>query len=358
MQIGVIQTIPCDPDAFEPDTFEPDTFEPGTFGPDRYGAGSSEPSNSEPRSFPPFGALARLTAGLGRVPPSLLVLLSIVSVQLGSALATVLFSNLGPAGTALLSAGFSALLLTAASRAARSGTARDRTAATAPHLDRRMLDHAGLLLLFGVIIAGMLWPFFVALQYIPLGLASTIAFLGPLGLAVATSRRLIHFLLIGIALFGIVLLMPDIGTDLDPRGIGLAVLSAIAWAGFVPVSKQAGEIFHGVRGLTLGMWAATLLMLPVALAEGSLLQAGPLDLFGALAVALMTTVLPLAMEFQALRHLSARRYGILVTLEPAISAIIGGIFLSQAIGPRMMIAIACVTVAAMGITLADRQEEP
>lgn len=357
MQIGVIQTIPCDPDAFEP----------GTFGPDRYGSGSSEPSNSEPGSFPRFGAqprLARLAAGLGRVPPSLLILLSIVSVQLGSALATVLFSNLGPAGTALLSTGFSALLLTAASRAARGGTVQDRTvqdraAMAAPHLvDRRVRDHAGLLLLFGVIIAGMLWPFFVALQYIPLGLASTIAFLGPLGLAVATSRRLIHFLLIGIALFGIVLLMPDIGTDLDPRGIGLAVLSAIAWAGFVPVSKRAGEIFHGVRGLTLGLWAATLLMLPIALAEGSLVQARPLDLLGALAVALMTTVLPLAMEFQALRHLSARRYGILVTLEPAISAIIGGIFLSQAIGPRMMIAIACVTVAAMGITLADRREKP
>jgi inner membrane transporter RhtA len=299
---------------------------------------------SEPSGLPgPLPRGTQVAAAFGRVPPSLLMLLSILSAQLGTALATVLFSNLGPAGTALLSAGFSAAIL---------------SALPGSLFDRRLFDHAALLLLFGVIIAAMLWPFFVALQYVPLGIASTIAFLGPLGLAVVTSRRLIHFLLIGIALIGIGLLTPELGTQLDLRGIGLAAISAVAWAGFVPVSKRAGQIFHGVRGLTMGLWAATVLLLPVALFEGSLQHGRLIDLAGALAVALMSTVLPMAMEFQALRQLSARRYGILLTLEPALSAIVGGIFLGQAIGPRMMLAIACVTIAAMGITLADRQEEP
>ncbi|TXH39113.1 MAG: hypothetical protein E6Q98_00135 [Rhodospirillaceae bacterium] len=155
----------------------------------------------------------------------------------------------------------------------------------------------------------------------------------------------------------LVLLTPDIGTDLDPRGLGFAALTGLAWACFVPVSKQAGRLFPGIRSLALGMWTATVLLLPFALAEGSLLQAGLPDLGGAFAVALLSTVLPCVMEFQALQRLSARSYGILMTLEPALGALVGAIFLSQDLGMRMLIAIICVTVAAMGMTLSERQDD-
>ncbi|MET1028920.1 MAG: EamA family transporter [Dongiaceae bacterium] len=290
------------------------------------------------------GALAqtRLAAGLGRMPPTALLLLSILAVQLGSALATILFANLGPAGTTLLSTGFSAAVLTAASP---------------PRLDSRLRQYAWLILLFGFVDTCMALPFFLALQYIPLGIASTIAFLGPLLLAVVMTRRPVHFLCIGVALLGIGLLTPEIGSHLDALGLGLAGLSALAWAAFVPLAKQVGRRFQGIDGLTFAMWAASAMLLPVALAEGTMLGAHLLDLTGVFAVALLTVVLPMAMEFQALRRMSARSYGILLTLEPACGALVGGIFLGQGLGPRMMIAIAFVTLAALGITLTDRQDE-
>jgi inner membrane transporter RhtA len=291
-----------------------------------------------------------VASAFGRVPPTLLILLSILSVQLGSALATVLFSSLGPAGTALLSAGFSATMLSLA-----IWLQPGRHVAMPCH--GRIWQQGLLILFFGAVLACMLLPFFLALQYIPLGIASTIAFLGPLVLAVLTSRRLLHFLWIGVAVTGLVLLTPDIGTDLDPRGLGLAALTGLAWACFVPVSKQAGQLFPGIRSLALGMWTATVLLLPFALTEGSLLQAGLSDLGGAFAVALLSTVLPCVMEFQALQRLSARSYGILMTLEPALGALVGAIFLSQDLGMRMLIAIVCVTVAAMGMTLSERQDD-
>ena len=283
---------------------------------------------------------ARIGAVLGRVPPTLLMLLSIVSVQLGSALATVLFTDLGPGGTALAEVGFSALVLSLMSR---------------PRLDRRLVQHAGLILLFGLSLVAMLLPFFVALQYIPLGIASMIAFLGPLTLAVVTSRRLMHFMWIGLAIAGLALLTPEIGADLDPFGLFVAAISAVGWAAFVPISKRAGRVFDSVSGLTLGMYVATVMMIPYALFEGTILGAGLLPLGGAFVVAMLATVLPMAMEFQALQHMSARTYGILLTLEPAAGSLVGAIFLGQVMGGRMLLAITCVTIAALGVTMFEKQ---
>lgn len=275
----------------------------------------------------------------GRIPPTALMLLSILSVQLGSALATLLFSSLGPAGTAFASAGFATILL---------------GIVAPPKLDRKLVDRAPLILLFGLTLAGMELSFFLALQYIPLGIAATITFLGPLCLALALSRRLLHFLCVGLAAFGIALIAPDIGRDLDPVGVGLAVLSAFAWAAFAPVSKRAGLAFEGSTGLTLGMAASSLMILPIALAEGTLLGARLVDLGGAMAVALLTSVLPMAMEFKALQRISSRAYGILMTLEPAMAGLVGLVLLGQLIGLRLLVAMLCVMVAAIGVTLSER----
>lgn len=294
------------------------------------------------RQAPSVIGQARVAGALGRLPPTPLLLLSILSVQLGSALATALFSSLGPAGTTFASTGFSALVLSLIWR---------------PTIDRRLLSHGGLILLFGLVDSCMALPFFFALQRIPLGIVSTIAFLGPLGLTVALSRRLNHFLWIGFAALGIGLLTPEIGRNLDPVGLGLAGLSAIAWAGFVSMSKWAGRAFDGNDGLTLGLWAASLMQLPFALGEGTVVHAGALELAGALAVALLGAVLPYTLEFQALQRMSARTYGILVTLEPAVGALVGFVFLGQAIGLRMASAIACVTVAAIGVTLFEKGDK-
>ncbi|MBL8906863.1 MAG: EamA family transporter [Rhizobiales bacterium] len=291
---------------------------------------------------PEASGLSRLGAALGRTPPTVLMLLSILSIQLGSALATVFFSSLGPAGTAFVSTAFSAAVLT---------LMRPR-----PPLDRRIIEYSRFLLLFGITVAALILCYFVALQYIPLGIASTVAFLGPLILAIATSRKLMDFLWIGLALLGLLLLTPEIGTSLDALGLFYAVLAAIAWAAFVPLSKRGQIIFEGVGGLTLGMWVATVLIAPFAIVEGGVFTASGFDYLGACAVALLATILPFAMEYRALRRMSARTYGILLTLEPALGAIVGAMFLAQGLGWLAVIAIFCVTLAAMGVTVVQGDE--
>jgi inner membrane transporter RhtA len=306
------------------------------------------PQSGSPRIADPISVAA---TGFAKLPPTALLLLAIVAVQLSGALASFVFSSLRPIGVTFASVLFSAVLLTLFGRP--QSLLRGSRA-----LIRR---HAGLILAYGAVNIALALPYYLALERIPLGILATITFLGPLGLAVVTSRRLVHFLWIGIAAIGVALLTPDIGTTLDasgldPLGLFYAAIAGIAWAAFVLLSKRTGAIFPGTDGLALALWVAGLALLPAALLEGSIQQTGFAGLAGALGVALLGTILPLVLEFQALRHMSARTYGILVTLEPAVGALVGVILLSQPAGPRMLVAVACVTLAALGVTLSDRRD--
>jgi inner membrane transporter RhtA len=306
------------------------------------------PRSRSPRIADPISIAA---TGFAKLPPTVLLLLAIVAVQLGGALASFVFSTLRPIGVTFASVLFSAVLLTLFGRP--QSLLRGSLS-----LIRR---HWGLILAYGAVNIALALPYYLALERIPLGILATITFLGPLGLAVVTSRRLVHFLWIGIAAIGVALLTPDIGLSLgagglDPLGLFYAAIAGIGWAGFVILSKRTGAVFPGTDGLALAFWVAGLALLPAALLEGSIQQAGFAGIAGALGVALLGTVLPLALEFQALRQMSARTYGILVTLEPAVGALVGVICLSQPAGPRMLVAVACVTLAALGVTLSDRRD--
>ena len=284
----------------------------------------------------------RVAQAYGRLPPAALMLLAVIAVELSWAVATFVLADVGESGTAWLSTMFAAIVFTLISP---------------PKIDDRLRRYWLLVLLFGLTDAAMTLPFLLSLQHgIPLGIASAIAFLGPLGLAVATSRRLIHFLWVGIATLGVALLTPAIGDDLSMVGLGFAAVSAIAWAAFVPATKLAGRAFGGRDGLTFGLWASSLMLLPFAVAEGTVLHADVLSIGGVLLVALLGAVLPWAIEFNVIQRISARTYGILVTLEPAVGALAGAAFLSQAIGLSMWIAVACVTIAAMGVRLSDKSD--
>jgi inner membrane transporter RhtA len=286
---------------------------------------------------------AHLAQAYGKLPPAALMLLAVIAVELSWALATLVLADVGECGTAWLSTAFAAIVFTALSP---------------PKIDGRLRKHWYLIVLFGLTDAAMTLPFLLALRYeIPLGIASAIAFLGPLGLAIATSRRLLHFLWVGIATLGVALLTPAIGDGLSLVGLGFAAVSALAWAAFVPATKLAGRAFGGRDGLTFGLWMSSFLLLPFALAEATVLQADVLNVVGVLAIALLGAVVPWAIEFSVIQRISARTYGILVTLEPAVGALVGAVLLSQAIGLSMWIAVACVTVAAMGVTLSDKSEE-
>ena len=295
-------------------------------------------SPAAPGPNPATGAVAR---AIGAVPPPGLLIISIVSIQLGAAVAIELFPVLGPVGVASLRLAFSAVLLAAVTRRTIGRSAR---------------RHLPSLLLYGAILGTMNLCFYGAIARIPLGIAVAIEFVGPLGLAAIMSRRPRDFAWIALAVFGIVLLTPQIGTELDPLGVALAGAAGLCWAGFAVMSQRVGRAVPGNAGLAMAMVVAALIVLPVELAVGSF---GRLDfglLVAALAVAILSTALPLSLEFEALRRMSARSYGILVTMEPAVAATVGAILLGQAMGPQGVLAVACVTTAALGVTVSDRGE--
>jgi len=314
--------------------------EPGTFGPHDVGM-----------TAPPLGlATAPETPGTGRgagpfarvvaaVPPPGLLVVSIVSIQLGAAVAVHLFESLGPIGTVFLRIAFSAVLLLVAARRQIGASAR---------------RHAGLLVLFGCAIGATNICFYGAIARIPLGIAVAIEFIGPLGVAALTSRQLREFAWIGLAVVGLVLLTPSIGTDLDPVGVGLALAAGVGWASFVLISPRAA---HAVGGgaLALAMLVASGFTLPFLLAAGGLPRLDLGLVAGGLGVAILSTALPMSLEFEALRRMTARAYGVTVTLEPVVAALVGAAVLGQTLPPRALLAIACVTGAAIGVTLNDRR---
>ncbi|MEW5989836.1 MAG: EamA family transporter [Chloroflexota bacterium] len=289
-------------------------------------------------SSPAQGALARAAAA---VPPPGLLLISIVSIQLGAAVAVDLFPVLGPVATAFLRLAFSAALLLAATR---------------PTIGPGVRRHVGALLLYGAILGVMNLSFYGSISRIPLGIAVAIEFVGPLGLAVVTSRRPRDFAWIALAVLGIVLLTPQIGSELDPLGVVLAGAAGLCWAGFAVMSQRIGKAMPGNSGLAIAMLVAAVVVLPVELAVGGLAGLTPGLLAAAIAVAVLSTALPWSLEFEALKRMTARSYGILVTLEPAVAAAVGAILLGQAVGVQGLLAIVCVTAAALGVTVSDRRD--
>jgi len=297
---------------------------------------STEGPGATPAPGTSSSAIARAAAA---VPPPGLLLVSIVSIQLGAAVAVNLFDALGPIGTTFLRITFSAVLLLAAAHRQIGPSAR---------------RNVGLLLLFGCVIGATNICFYGAIARIPLGVAVAIEFIGPLGVAALTSRRLRDFVWIGLAVAGLVLLTPDIGNGLDPLGVGLALAAGAGWAGFVLISPPVARRVGGA-GLALAMAVGSLFTLPFMLVFGGVERLDLGLLAGALAVAILSTALPLSLEFEALKRMTARAYGVTVTLEPVAAAVVGAFVLGQALLPSAFVAIACVTVAAIGVTLSDRR---
>ena len=278
---------------------------------------------------------------LGAFPPTALLLLAIVSIQLGAGLATHLFPILGAEGTVAVRIMISALLLGLAARA------RIRT------FGRTFVSNWGLLVVYGLCVATMNLFFYQAIARIPLGAAVAFEFLGPLGVAVLASRRVSHFAWVALAALGIVLLSPLTGANLDTSGILFALLAGLSWAFFIILTRRVGRRVPGNDGLAIGMIIAAISMIPFAVPIVTDLVSAPLILLTALAVALLSTTVPFTLEFEALKRMPARTYGVLVSVEPAVAAIVGALLLGERIGLQGMIAVACVVIAAVGITVSD-----
>ena len=294
-------------------------------------ANSIVPAATLPR---PRGS-ARLRLAAGSMPPITLIILAMLSVQVGAAMAKGLFHSIGPAGTVSLRVVFAAVVLLAIGRPGLRGHSRSAYL---------------IALLFGLTIAAMNFCFYAALARIPLGIAVTLEFLGPLGLAVAGSRRALDLLWAGCAAAGVVLLSPFAGASLDPLGIALALCAAAGWAAYILLAGRAGRDFPGAEGLALGMGVAAVALLPVGLIAGGSALLSPSLLLQGLGVALLASVLPFSLEFKALKRIPPAVFGVLMSMEPAIASLVGLLLLGEALGPRTLAALALVSAATIGAT--------
>ena len=268
-----------------------------------------------------------------RVPPAALVLGAVGSVQFGAALAKTLFDHIGAGGAVFLRMLVAAVVLAVIWRPRASGRAR---------------REVGLALAFGLVLAGMNLAFYSALDRIPLGIAVTFEFVGPLGVAVFASRRPLDLLWVALAAAGI-LLLSDFGSgDLDGLGVALALLAGTLWAAYILLGARVGHAFPGGSGLALAMLLATVPLAPVGIAAaGSELLVPSILLVGA-AVGILSSAIPYTLEIEALRRMPAGVFGVLMSLEPAVAALAGYVVLDEGLSWREIAAIALVVTASAG----------
>jgi inner membrane transporter RhtA len=279
------------------------------------------------------------------LPAPVLVLMSIASVQVGSAIARNLFDDLSAAGVTLLRLAVGALVLLVATRPRlRSWSGAAWRAA----------------ILMGIVMAAMNLIFYQALRTVPLGIAVTVEFLGPLLLALVQTRRLVDVLWAALAASGVVLLGLHSGGSAPLAGLTLAFVAGLCWAGYIVLSARLGAVVPGTSGLAVALSVGALLALPFGASGASAVFDHPALLIGAAGVALLSSVIPYGLEINALRRMPTRVFGILMSLEPAAAAIAGLLVLHQRLGPVELVALVRVTLASAGVTLArrDRRLEP
>jgi inner membrane transporter RhtA len=266
--------------------------------------------------------------------PIALLVVAMTSIQSGASLAKSLFPLIGPEGTTALRLSLAALILCIVMRPWRT---RPNFAAW-----RSLLG-------YGLSLGAMNLLFYMSLKTIPLGIAVALEFTGPLALALFSSRRLLDFVWVGLAVLGLWLLLPNTASNdhLDPLGMALALAAGVCWALYILFGQKAGAA-HGAQTVAFGTLVAALLVFPVGLWQvgGSLFS---LDLLPvALTVAVMSSALPYSLEMFALTRMPARTFSVFMSLEPAIAALSGLIFLSENLSPVQWLAIGAIILASTG----------
>lgn len=294
--------------------------------------GPAEPYKS---GMPRAGALLRNASDA--IPPSGLVLLAILSVQLGAGFAKDLFTQLPPSAVVFLRIATGAVVIGLVARPRLRGLSR---------------SDLGVGIGFGVTLGVMNLSFYQALAELPMGIAVAIEFLGPLGVAVAASRRRLDLLWVVLAGSGVVLLAPwgVSASRISWAGIGFALIAAVCWAGYILLAAAAGRRFPGATGLSFAMIISVLLAAPAGIATGGADLLRPEILLIGLGVGLLSSVIPYSIEMEALRRMPKRVFGILMSLEPAVAALVGLLVLGEVLQVREWAAIGCVVIASVGAT--------
>jgi inner membrane transporter RhtA len=261
---------------------------------------------------------------------------SIVSVQLGAAIASTLFERVGAPGTVLLRQGLAAAVLLAIAR---------------PRLRGRQLGDWGVVCSFGLVLATMNLCFYEAVERLPLGIAVTIELFGPLGLATSLSRKRREFAYVLLAAVGVVLL-GGATRHLDPVGVAFDLVAATGWASYILLSRRTGNRFQGVDGLALAMVVATVAIAPLGIATAGSTLLEPRALMVGLAVAMLSAAIPFTLEIHALRAVGPRTFGVVMSTSPAVAGVMGWLVLHEALGWLQAAAIGCVVVASVGSAVA------
>lgn len=264
-------------------------------------------------------------------------MVGIVSVQVGSAVAKQLFDEVGSFGTVALRLFFAAAVLILVWR---PSLRVDRRAWTA-------------VLSYGAVLGLMNLCFYLSLARIPLGLAVTIEFLGPLAVALAGSRRWLDACWALLAGGGVLLLMEG-SADLDLLGVLFALAAGACWGLYILVGAALGRYTTEGNGLALGMVVAALIAVPFGAVDSGTALLQPWVLVAGLGVALLSSVVPYTVDLEALRKIPPRVFGILMSLEPAMAALIGLLLLGEALHWAQWLAILCVVAASAGATLGAR----
>ncbi|MGK9147990.1 EamA family transporter [Plantibacter flavus] len=268
----------------------------------------------------------------------MLVVAGLVCQEVGASISVTLFPQIGPIGMVTLRLVFSAIILLAIAR---------------PVLRGHTAGSWGSAIGFGLVLAGMNTFFYLSLERIPLGPAVTLEILGPLTLSVIAGRRWISALWAGVALIGVlllggVLLHRGETAALDPLGTLFALIAGTLWVGYILLSSRTGKAFPGLNGLAIAAAVAALATIPLAAVTAGPNLFDPVILLLGLGVAVLSSAIPYALEFIALRRLSPATFAIILASAPAIAAIAGLVLLAQQLTVPQWAGIGCVVVAGIG----------
>ena len=274
------------------------------------------------------------------------VILSMISVTSGAALAKSLFTAIGPEGTTALRNGYGAVMLLAFWRPWRGG-----------NLSARQWKAVAF---YGASLGLMNLLFYCSLQTLPLGLAVAIEFIGPFTLALVNSRRLTDFVWLLLAVAGLALLLPwgDGPLAADPKGVAFALAAGAMWAVYIIFGQKASRLMPGGYVTSIGITIGSFITVPVGLAHAGGAMFAWSTLAVALGVALFSSAIPYSLDMVALRRVPARTFGILMSLEPAVAAMSGLLLLGEGLTLRQQFAIACVMIASLGSTSSARKVAP
>ena len=277
-----------------------------------------------------------------RFIPFLAVLGSVTALGVGTSWAKqALFPVVGAQGTTAVRVGLSALLMLMLWRPWRWRLSRADAQAVA---------------LYGAALGAMNLMFYLSLQTLPFGLAVAIEFAGPLTVAIWSSRRAVDFVWVALAIAGLALLLPLglSGSTLDPLGVLYAVGAAVFWALYIVFGKRAGHL-HAGQSVSLGLLVAALVVVPVGVAHAGAALLSPSVLLVGVAVAAISSALPISLEMMALKRLPKEAFGIMISMEPAVAALLALALLGERLDTVQWLAIGCIVAASMGSAATARR---